>query len=107
MPILHLGRTNTRHQYRLGANQLESNSEEKDLGVLVNTKLIMSQQCAFAAQKANSLLSCIRKNVASRLREVILRLCSALVRHIWSAGSSAGLASTRETWTYWSEELGT
>ena len=30
------------YQYRLGADVLESNSEEKDLGVLVNSRLAMS-----------------------------------------------------------------
>jgi len=35
------------------------------------------------------------------LREVTLSLYSALVRHVWSAGPSAGLLRARETWTYW------
>ncbi|KAK4831463.1 LOW QUALITY PROTEIN: hypothetical protein QYF61_017711, partial [Mycteria americana] len=60
--------------------KLESSLAEKDLGVLVNTWLNMSQQCVLAAKKANSILSCMRKSVASRLREVILPLCSVLVR---------------------------
>ena len=56
---------------------------EKDLvGVLVDTKLAMSQQCALEAKKVNSLLGYIRQSIASRLREVILPLCSALVGHI-------------------------
>lgn len=38
---LNLGRTNFIHKYRLGINLLESNSAEKDLGVLV-AKLTMS-----------------------------------------------------------------
>ena len=44
--ILHLGRNNDMHQYRLGAGLLERSSAEKNLGVLVDSRLAMSQQCS-------------------------------------------------------------
>ncbi|GAB0186056.1 mitochondrial enolase superfamily member 1 [Grus japonensis] len=78
--VLHLGRNNPKHQYRLGIDLLGSSAAEKDLGVLVDNKFSMSQQCALMAKKANGILGCIKKNVAGRSREVILPLCSALVR---------------------------
>jgi len=64
--VLHLGRNNPTHSYRLGADPLESSSAERDLGVLVEDKMTMSQQCALVAKKANGILGCIRRSVASR-----------------------------------------
>ncbi|KAJ7406735.1 hypothetical protein WISP_131879 [Willisornis vidua] len=73
------GKNNPLHHHRLGANILQSSSVEKDLWVLMDNKLSMSQQCAPVAKKVTGILGCIRKSIASRLREVILPLYSALV----------------------------
>ncbi|GAB0205413.1 mitochondrial enolase superfamily member 1 [Grus japonensis] len=78
--VLHVRRNNPKHQYRLGVDLLGSSSVENDLGVLVDNKLSMSQQCALMAKKTNGILGCIKKNVASGSRGFILPLYSALVR---------------------------
>ena len=66
-------------QSLLGQLVLCSFSAEKDLGVLVDSRVTPSQQCAPVAKKAYGTPGCIAQSMPSGLREVLPQ-CSALVR---------------------------
>ncbi|KAK4806195.1 hypothetical protein QYF61_001118 [Mycteria americana] len=81
--ILHLGRSNAGHKYRLGEEGLESSPAERDLGVLVDSRLKRSQQCALAAKRANCILGCIKHSITSQPKE---RWCGLTLSNVCSSG---------------------
>lgn len=67
--VLPLVRVNPMHQDKLGTEQLETSFVEKDLGVLVDTKLTMGQKTVLTSKKAKRILAFVRKNIDSRQRD--------------------------------------
>ena len=74
-----MGQRNPGYTLRLGEELLKSSPVKKDLGVLVDEKLNVSQQCALVRQKANGILGSVSRGVAGRDREVIVPLSSLLL----------------------------
>ena len=64
----------------MGEQFLVSRSAEKTVGIQIDEKLHMCQQCVLAAWKTNIISGSIRRRVARSEREVIISLYSALMR---------------------------
>ena len=77
---LYLVKNSPRYQCRLGTYLLESSREERDLGILVDSRVTMGQSCALVAKKASGIMGHTRRGMVSRLREALLPPSSALVR---------------------------
>jgi len=63
-----LGRNNPVHQYRLGDDQLESGFVGKNLVVLLDNKVTMSQEDVLVTKKANGTLGCIKEEHCQQIK---------------------------------------
>ena len=75
--VLHLAQGSPKYKLGWVENRLRAFQRRRILECQLRK---LSQRCAVAAQKANHILGCIKRNVASMLREVILPLYSVLMR---------------------------
>ena len=71
---------NQLHSYKMGDTWLSKTTSKKDLGIVVDHKLNMSQQCDVATKKANAILGCINRSIVSKSCKMLVPLYSALVR---------------------------
>lgn len=78
--MLHVASDNPKQQNVLGVEWLECSSAEKDMEILMESQLSMSQQCGLAAMKANRILGCIGRSTISRPRGAIIPPYLAFIR---------------------------
>jgi len=71
------------------------------MGVWVDGKFNMNQQCALAAKRANRVLRCTKHNIARQSRDVIVSLYTALMQPpTSSAVCSFGHLNRKRTLNY-------
>ena len=85
--VLHIGYNQRYREYRLGSDCITSSSVEKNLGILVDSKLKFHEQCSAVVAKANRLLGVIRRSFDCTNSEMILRLYKSLVRPVIEYGN--------------------
>ena len=78
--VLHFGRSNVRASYQLGNIHLPTDKSERDLGVIIQDNLKVSEQCARAVRSANVVLGMINRSFSYKSQHLILTLYKALVR---------------------------
>jgi len=77
--VLYFSQNNPMQCCRFGEEWLEICLVEKDLGVLIDRRLNMSQQSAQVPKMSNGFLACVRNSVISSSRAVSVLLDSALM----------------------------
>jgi len=93
-------------QYRLGNNLLERSSAERDLGVLMDNRLSMSQQCAWWPRRPVAPWGALKRTCpAGQGRS---SSPSTLPRSglTWSIVSSSGFPGRKKTGNSWKESGG-
>jgi hypothetical protein len=84
---VHLGHaTNTK--YKMGENEINQVTEEKDLGILIDDKLKFQQHINPQTKKANQRLGMIKRSFRYMDKEVFLTLFKSIVRPHLEYGSN-------------------
>ena len=77
---MHLGTTNPGYSYSMGEQNLAITTEERDLGVLVDDKLVFDKHIIGIVNKANRMLGMIRRGFSCIDEEIFMYLYPVLVR---------------------------
>ena len=77
---MHVGRQTDCCEYYMGGKKLEEETLEKDLGIWISADMKCSQQCRYAANKANKVLGMIKRTIIYKDLKIMLNLYKTLVR---------------------------
>ena len=78
--VLHFGINNVKSEYTLGDQVLESVTMERDLGILIQDNLKVSEQCAKVVKTCNRILGMIKRSFTYRSPCMIVTLYKSLIR---------------------------
>ena len=78
--VMHFGKENARNVYMMSDVQIESVSEEKDLGVWVEDSMKPTKQCTMAANSANWALGQLSRSFHYRKADCLVPLYKTFVR---------------------------
>ena len=92
--VMHFGRNNEKHKYKMMGAELAAVDSERDIGVRINSTLKPSQHCQESANKARAVLGQITRCFHFRDRTIFLRLYQQYVRPHLEFSSSV--------WSPWS-----
>ena len=88
--FMNLGSRNKEFQYTMGGQELKTSEFEKDIGVLIQTNLKPTLQCAKAAKTANAVLAQIARpdryiSRQSDFSQALSYLCEAAFRILFGS----------------------
>ena len=72
--VLHLGSRNPRYEYNMGDLTLETSTEEKDLGVIIDDKLKFDIHTEAHVNKANKVIGLLRRSFETLDKETLVWL---------------------------------
>ena len=78
--VMHFEYNNEKHKCVLGGRELKELTVERDLGILVQDDLKVSQPCCKVANKGNTVSGVINRAFTLKSKNVILPLYKSLVR---------------------------
>ena len=85
--MMHFGGRNLQNSFTMNGHTLESTTQEKDLGVIIDDTLKFHVYTAAAAKKANQVLGIIKKSYVTRDADTISTLYKAMVRSLLEYGN--------------------